>query len=905
MDAAQETRTIDSPNPGLGWLGTLLRATMAGGIYWALGGLTLLLAMPPSHAPAVSPAVGVSLVSALHWGPRVVPGIAVGAALVAIGGILDTSTPAATARSIVVAAIVGIGVAAQAALGAHLVRKHVGYPTPLQTDRDVAAFAFWGGPVACLVGPTVGLVALVGSGAAPWTNVAFGWWRWWVSDAIGVLIFAPLALLVFPSPHAIWRQRRGIVGLPVLLGFALVTSLFLRITTWEDTRLRADFERRAAPLSRALHGKLAEYEAIVTFLSNLFHASDAVTEDEFREYTIPALRLYPGIQGLGWSPIVKHADRERYEAEARQRGIDGFAFMERDADGRYRRAGVRQTYAPAYYLEPAELGAAALGFDIASEPAIADALERARLSGTPSSTAAIRVLRGREDQAGLLLVAPVYARAGAVGDGGSPRLLGYTFAVLRSDEIVTSALRELDREGIDYELVDEEVDDGRTVLFTARQQNGASVERPLSAATIRPRTWTDTLPFGGRTWRLNVTANPPEADATRSWQAWLVKATGLLLVGLLGGVLLATTGRASTLRESVDRFRALVDASAQIVWTTSAEGEVIDDSPSWRAFTGQTYEQWRGRGWLDALHPDDRERAYAAWRTATRLKSTYDTEYRVRHVSGQWRWTCARGVPLIDEHGEVRGWVGMNTDIHDRKLAERERSELLGELRSLNTQLEARVTERTSALSKALKEREVLIQEIHHRVKNNLQVISSLIHMQVRKLEAGASREALEECRSRVQAIALIHEKLYQSRDYASVPFSEYAASLAGDVLHAAGINPDAVKLELAIEDLSLAVDRAIPCGLILNELITNALKHAFKAGDGGTLRVELRALDDERLRLAVDDDGVGLPAGFDVRKSTSLGLQLVCMLAQQLDAELEVESTLGTSFRLTFRKDR
>jgi two-component sensor histidine kinase len=189
-------------------------------------------------------------------------------------------------------------------------------------------------------------------------------------------------------------------------------------------------------------------------------------------------------------------------------------------------------------------------------------------------------------------------------------------------------------------------------------------------------------------------------------------------------------------------------------------------------------------------------------------------------------------------------------------------------------------------------------------VKNNLQVISSLINMQVRQLGDVSSRDALEECQNRVQAIALIHEKLYQSKDYSAVHFAEYARSLAASVFHALGVSASDVALELAIDDIPLGVDRAIPCGLVLNELITNALKHAFTGGRRGTIQVALTRLDGGRIRLRVEDDGPGLPPGFDVRSATSMGLQLVCTLAEQLDAELAVASAPGASFQLTFAGD-
>ncbi len=243
--------------------------------------------------------------------------------------------------------------------------------------------------------------------------------------------------------------------------------------------------------------------------------------------------------------------------------------------------------------------------------------------------------------------------------------------------------------------------------------------------------------------------------------------------------------------------------------------------------------------------------------------------------------------------------LGSVVDVSERMHAERQREHLLSLLRRLNTELEQRVEARTTELRAALEEREVLLQEVHHRVKNNLQVISSLIHLRARALPNEAGREALEGCLAQVEAMALVHEMLYQSTDYAHVPFSEYARTLAGNVFAATGAARGSVSLSLAVEEVALAVDKAIPCGLILSELITNARKHAFPAGRSGTVRVELARGEAGGLRLVVADDGVGLPAGADVQESGSLGLPLVRMLAKQLEARLEIDTSRGTAVRL------
>lgn len=215
------------------------------------------------------------------------------------------------------------------------------------------------------------------------------------------------------------------------------------------------------------------------------------------------------------------------------------------------------------------------------------------------------------------------------------------------------------------------------------------------------------------------------------------------------------------------------------------------------------------------------------------------------------------------------------------------------------------ITERKrfeAALQEQLRERDVLLQEIHHRVKNNLQVISSLISLQLGRMSPGRSYDALQECSLRVLAIAHIHEQLYLSRNFARVPFSEYAHNLAAIVFRTTGVSPERVHLQLELEPISIAVDAAIPCGLILSEVLTNALKHGFPHERRGSVRIELRRLDEARLLLAVSDDGVGLPDGFDPARCDSLGMQLIQTLAGQIGGEFTLTSVVGGArFELVF----
>jgi two-component sensor histidine kinase len=191
---------------------------------------------------------------------------------------------------------------------------------------------------------------------------------------------------------------------------------------------------------------------------------------------------------------------------------------------------------------------------------------------------------------------------------------------------------------------------------------------------------------------------------------------------------------------------------------------------------------------------------------------------------------------------------------------------------------------------------------VHHRVKNNLQVISSLLALQSDAVPDAGTRALLTESQNRVQAMAIIHEKLYQSSDLARVDFGDYVKSLTGFLFRCYSNAAGRVVLRVVADDVHLNIDTAVPCGLILNELVSNALKHAFKDGRTGDLRVELLA-NAEGCSITIADNGVGLPANFDLKQTSSLGLQLVDTLAKQLKGTLTIRSEGGTSFCLDFKE--
>jgi len=338
------------------------------------------------------------------------------------------------------------------------------------------------------------------------------------------------------------------------------------------------------------------------------------------------------------------------------------------------------------------------------------------------------------------------------------------------------------------------------------------------------------------------------------------------------------------LRESEARLRRLTDSMRDVVTQTDTGGVIQYASPSAEQVLGYRLEEILGQTVFDHIHPDDVKHAREVFQTAIRERTGGQLEYRYHHAGGHILWLESVGSLLFDDRGNVAGAVIGTRDITERK----------------------RVEEQIKA---SLLEKEVLLKEIHHRVKNNLQVISSLLSLQAECLHDEGLKKILKESQNRVKSMAIIHQRLYQSSNLAEINFAGYIEELCSQLLRSYGAASRKISLRVQADDVALGVDRAIPCGIILNELVSNALKYAFPGDDGGALTVKLHAME-HTVELSVSDDGVGLPAGLDFRTNDSLGLKLVNMLVEQLGGTMTMGADearpaprRGTLCSLTFKK--
>jgi PAS domain S-box-containing protein len=338
--------------------------------------------------------------------------------------------------------------------------------------------------------------------------------------------------------------------------------------------------------------------------------------------------------------------------------------------------------------------------------------------------------------------------------------------------------------------------------------------------------------------------------------------------------------RAEQVREESERrFRTIFETAQEIIFLKNKELRYTLVNPAMERLFGLPANRIVGMSDEDLF---DGETADYNTRLDRRvLAGESVTDEAVKTVNGKPQSFHVTKVPVRNETGTIVGLCGIARDTTERKRME-------------------------EALHQSIREKELLLKETHHRVKNNMQIISSILNLQAKSIKDPVALEGLKMCQSRIRSMSLIHEKLYRSRDISRIDFGEYVRSLAAALLHSCQIDPDRVKLRFETDEVLLDMNTAIPCGLIVNELVLNALKHAFPHRKAGEVHIVLTREENGDCGLAISDTGVGFPKGLDFRKTDSLGLQLVNLLVEQIDGTIRMRRAGGTKFEITFpeRKD-
>lgn len=325
------------------------------------------------------------------------------------------------------------------------------------------------------------------------------------------------------------------------------------------------------------------------------------------------------------------------------------------------------------------------------------------------------------------------------------------------------------------------------------------------------------------------------------------------------------------------RYQHLVEQIPAVVFTAALDGGLYDIyvSPQVENLLGYSQREWVADPvlWYERLHPDDRRKLDEEFARGCITGGPFRADCRFLTRDNKVVWVHGEARLIKDTRGAPLLLQGVAFDITETKRAE-------------------------EVARASLREKETLLKEIHHRVKNNLQVTSSLLRLQAERVQDESARRALRESQGRIRSMALVHELLYRSKDLSSVDLGEYIRDLTRQLLRSHAVDPSVVRVESKLALVPLPIDIAVPCGLILNELVSNALKHAFPGGRRGTIYIELQP-GEAFNALVVRDDGVGMPADFDLSKALTLGMRLVRTLADQIDGKLVMRTDGGTEVRL------
>ena len=537
--------------------------------YLAAGLIGQLLAIPPGFASVVWPAAGIALALTQRFpGSATYAGIFTGSCLI---NILIATQFLASTEDIVIwpAVVIGIGATLQAMVGSTLFQRFIGKPDVPSAPRAIALFATVVAAGSSLVNSSIATLTLYSTGFTEAAMTGFTWVTWWVGDSIGILLFTPL-LLTLISPR-IRVSRRLQVVLPTLLLFAVVMILFAVSQSHNRAELQRHFDDSAGNLARQIENKLHIAEKKLIAYSALYNASSYVSRDEFNAFSEVILGDDSALHGIGWTPIIPHAERAKFERTMRKE-FPGFFMTELTSGGNLIPASVQSEYYPVVYIYPFEKNMRAFGLNLGANPSRLEALKSAKKLKRPVATAPIVLAQENQNQKATIVYMPIFdiLERAERPDGMTP-FIGYVSGVLRLEALLKEYYSAAQRQGIAISMSDETDSNNPDFFYISDDRTQTSYEPFIYHTT-----------FGERNYHIEMTANTDIHPAQRDWNSWLIITGGLLITALFQIFILLVTGtvehvsnevrrKTSELRDAVQQANSASKAKSRFLANMSHE----------------------------------------------------------------------------------------------------------------------------------------------------------------------------------------------------------------------------------------------------------------------------------------------------------------------------------------------
>lgn len=861
------------------WRSVLLLTSGLALAYLLLGRLGILLAIPPGYATAIFPPAGLAMHQVMRRGASALPGLWLGSYLMNLS--ISWGGPLGTGWQVhLLAAGIGLASAFQAWVGTRIAKALSEDPLRLESPRDLAAVLGIGGPVACLIAPTLGTLALFSAGLLPKPALPYAWWTWWVGDSLGVILLVPL-IQILTVHTSLWRERRLTVALPLVLCVLGVVIIFVRVSRREEVQLRHDLRDRADRVRMEMATALQARRELLHAMAGLFRSTPSLDPVAFRSFVDPYLERYPDLHSVDWVPRVLDRDRPRFEARTATALGEPYRIMDAGAGLAGVPAPKRPEYWPLTLKHPWAANRVAKGLDLRVRPFQGELMVRSRDEASPRLVVLDRLMQDAEPRTAMVLTMPVFSGPKVPPPAAREEaLLGFVSVIFYAEPLLQEASTRLGNRDVALSL--------RALRSDGRSLDAARL--PLQASGD----WREEVVLEVYGATLTLEARPTDRFllTRQGWQVFLVLAGGLTFTGLLLALLLLVSGQVSKARVlAATRGRALatVEARARVILDHAVEpilifaptGQIEDANGAAQRLLG-----WELRDLL--THP------------VSELIPGLLTHLRDSRGTGSIREAIAfprDGEPIPVEVGlnavAMEGqtmYAAFLRDLRDRRKVERIKNEFIAvvshELRTPLTSIRGTLGLLEGGVAGALPDRAQDLVRIAHQNARHLSTIVDDI-LDLEKLETGKLRLDLEG-----QALGPLLERARELGE-------GYATKLGVGLTIVGGMPPAQVRVDGG---------RLIQ---VLNNLISNALKHSPQ---GSTVHLAV-AETEGGWRVLVRDHGPGVPSGFEpmlfekftqadateVRKvpGTGLGLAISRSLVERMGGTIGFrnEPTGGATF--------